>query len=226
MIGGYRGNGQRGFGLWGTSLRLVLSAAVVVVTLGAISSCARRDVTALETRKPALVLEEFFAGDTVAFGIFEDRFGNLRRQFRVALNGVVTGNRLVLNEQFLYEDGEAATRIWTIDNLGPDADGSIRYQGTAADIEGVATGRIAGNGLNWAYDVSLTMGGIATKVHFDDWIYRQSDEIAINRAYVSKFGIDIGSVTIVFLRGKASAAVMPLNLDTWVAAPITSGAVQ
>ena len=70
----YRGNRQHGFGLWGTTLRLVLSAAVVVVTLGAISSCARRDVTALETRQPALVLEEFFAGDTVAFGIFEDRF--------------------------------------------------------------------------------------------------------------------------------------------------------
>ena len=222
----YRGNRQHGFGLWGTTLRLVLSAAVVVVTLGAISSCARRDVTALATRQPALLLEEFFAGDTVAFGIFEDRFGNLRRQFRVALNGAVTGNRLVLNEQFLYEDGEAATRIWTIDKLGPDSDGSIRYQGTAADIEGFATGRIAGNGLNWAYDVSLTMGGTATKVHFDDWIYRQSDEIAINRAYVSKFGMDIGSVTIVFLRGKAAAAVMPLNLDTWVASPIAGGAAQ
>ena len=226
MVGRYRGNRQRGFGLWGTTLRLVLSAAVVVVTLGAISSCARRDVTALATRQPALVLEEFFAGDTVAFGIFEDRFGNLRRQFRVALNGAVTGNRLVLNEQFLYEDGEASTRIWTIDNLGPDADGSIRYQGTAADIEGVAAGRIAGNGLNWTYDVALTMGGTKTEVHFDDWIYRQSDEIAINRAYVSKFGMDIGSVTIVFLRGKAAAAVMPLNLDTWVAPPITSGAAQ
>ena len=226
MAGRYRGNRQQGFGLWGATLRLVLSAVVLVVTLGAISSCARRDVTALATRQPALVLEEFFAGDTVAFGIFEDRFGNLRRQFRVALNGAVTGNRLVLNEQFLYEDGEAATRIWTIDNLGPDADGGIRYQGTAADIEGVATGLIAGNGLNWAYDVSLTVGGTTTEVHFDDWIYRQSDEIAINRAYVSKFGMDIGSVTIVFLRGKAAAAVMPLNLDTWVASPIAGGAAQ
>ena len=215
MAGRYRWNRQQGFGLWGTTLRLVLSAAVVVITLGAISSCAQRDVTALATRKPALVLEEFFAGDTVAFGIFEDRFGNLRRQFRVALNGVVTGNRLVLNEQFLYEDGEAATRIWTIDNLGPDADGSIRYQGTAADIEGVATGRIAGNGLNWAYDVSLTMGGTATKVHFDDWIYRQDEDVAINRAFISKFGIEIGSVTIVFLRGRTAAAVGPLDLENW-----------
>jgi hypothetical protein len=226
MAGRYRGNRRQGFGLWGAAMRLLLSVGVVAVTLGAISSCARRDVTALATRQPALVLEEFFAGDTVAFGIFEDRFGNLRRQFRVALNGAVTGNRLVLNEQFLYEDGEAATRIWTIDNLGPDADGSIRYQGMAADIDGVASGRIAGNGLNWAYDVSLTMGGTATKVHFDDWIYRQSDEIAINRAYVSKFGMEIGSVTIVFLRGKAAAAVMPLNLDKWVAPPIAGSAAQ
>jgi hypothetical protein len=53
-------------------------------------------------------------------------------------------------------------------------------------------------------------------VHFDDWIYRQSEDIAINRAYVSKFGIEIGSVTIVFLRGQAAAAVGPLDAEQWI----------
>jgi hypothetical protein len=52
-------------------------------------------------------------------------------------------------------------------------------------------------------------------VHFDDWIYKQDEEVAINRAYISKYGIEIGSVTIVFLRGKAAAAVGPLDLSQW-----------
>ena len=42
------------------------------------------------------------------------------------------------------------------------------------------------------------------KVHFNDWIYQQDENVAINRAYVSKFGINIGSVTLVFFKRKRS----------------------
>jgi hypothetical protein len=133
----------------------------------------------------------------------------------VNLQGTVTGNQLRLDETFLYEDGEKASRVWVIDNLGRSDDGSFRYQGRADDVEGQAEGRISGNGLNWQYDVTLDMVGSKMNVHFDDWIYRQSEDIAINRAYVSKFGIEIGSVTIVFLRGRAAAAVGPLDVERW-----------
>ena len=203
--------------LGGRFLRLSLIAGLLIAAFGGLSACAKRDVTHLADRQPALALEQFFDGDSVAFGIFEDRFGNLRRQFRVNLRGSVTGNRLVLDETFLYEDGEKAQRIWNIDNLGPGDDGTIRYQGQASDVEGRANGSISGNGLNWSYDVALEIDGRELKVHFDDWLYKQSEDIAINRAYVSKFGVEIGSVTIVFLRGKAAAAVGPLSLDKWVA---------
>ena len=74
---------------------------------------------------------------------------------------------------------------------------------------------VAGNALNWEYDVVLEMSGSEVKVHFDDWIYRQDEDVAINRAFISKFGIEIGSVTIVFLRGRTAAAVGPLDLENW-----------
>ena len=202
--------------LGGGLLRLLLAVGVLVTLFSGLSACAKRDITHLAERRPTLALEKFFEGQSVAYGIFEDRFGNLRRQFRVNLQGTVSGNRLVLDEQFLYEDGEKAQRIWTIDKLDTGDDGTVRYEGQASDVEGRANGRVSGNGLNWRYDVALTMNGRELEVHFDDWIYRQSQDVAINRAYVSKFGVEIGSVTIVFLRGKAAATIGPLNLDQWV----------
>ena len=202
-------------GLGGGLLRLLLAAGALITLVSGLSACAKRDVTHLAERRPALVLEQFFEGKSVAYGIFEDRFGNLRRQFRVNLQGTVIDNRLVLDEQFLYEDGEKAQRIWTIDKLDSGDDGTLRYQGQASDVEGRANGRVSGNGLNWRYNVALKMDGREIEVYFDDWIYRQSEDIAINRAYVTKFGVEIGSVTIVFLRGKAAAAIGPLNLDRW-----------
>ena len=160
-------------------------------------------------------MSTFFAGQTVALGIFEDRFGNLRRQFRVVLEGMVDGDVLTLDETFLYDDGEQDFRKWVIRRAGKGKDGEVLYEGSAEDITGVASGAISGNALNWEYDVVLSIDGRKVEVHFDDWIYQQHEDVAINRAYVSKFGIEIGSVTIVFLRGDAADAISPLDLKRW-----------
>ena len=180
-----------------------------------LASCAPKPVDHLADRSPALNLEDFFEGETVAYGIFEDRFGNLKRQFRVRIQGTVEGDTLTLDEDFLYDDGEKANRVWTITNQGKTADGLTRYSGQAADINGEASGTVAGNALNWSYDIDLETDDGSFTVRFDDWIYQQDEHIALNRAYVSKFGINVGSVTLVFLRGKAAAAVMPVDLNQW-----------
>ncbi len=203
---------KSGFGFAGHFVAAIL---MVCGALAVLSACARQDVSALADRKPALALEEFFAGPSIAYGIFEDRFGNLRRQFKVNLMGTIEGNRLTLEEAFVYDDGERDARTWVIEKTGHDDDGMMTYTGVAADVTGRAEGRIAGNGLNWQYDVVLEMSGREIEVHFDDWIYRQDEEVAINRAYISKFGLEIGSVTIVFLRGRAADAIGPLNLEQW-----------
>ena len=193
----------------------IVTAALALGLAAGMSACARRDVAVLSDRQPGLDLAEFFAGDSVAYGIFEDRFGNLRRQFRVNMTGTVEGDTLTLVEDFLYDDGERADRTWVIRKTGTDERGITSYEGSAADVSGTASGRVAGNALNWEYDVVLEMSGSEVEVHFDDWIYRQDEDVAINRAFISKFGVEIGSVTIVFLRGRAAEAIGPLDLETW-----------
>ena len=195
--------------------QIVLAMALLSGLSVGISACARNNITTLADRTPKLDLPTFFAGQTVALGIFEDRFGNLRRQFRVVLEGMVDGDVLTLDETFLYDDGEQDFRKWVIRRAGKGKDGEVLYEGSAEDITGVASGAISGNALNWEYDVVLSIDGRKVEVHFDDWIYQQHEDVAINRAYVSKFGIEIGSVTIVFLRGDAADAISPLDLKRW-----------
>ena len=64
--------------------------------------------------KPKFKLEEYFNGKTEAWGMFHDRFGNLKRSFKVDIEGTLESNILTLDEKFLYDDGEKDTRIWTI----------------------------------------------------------------------------------------------------------------
>ena len=179
-----------------------------------IAGCSQTDMKEFQNNTPKLDLFSFFEGDTIAYGIFEDRFGNLKRQFRVNINGKVKNQILTLDEDFLYDDGEQAKRIWKIEKK-IDNSQNITYEGQAEDVEGKAFGSISGNTLNWSYDIYLNIKGSNIKVHFNDWIYKQSEDLAINRAYVSKFGINIGSVTLVFLRGDTSDQIGPLNLKKW-----------
>ena len=192
------------------NLRILLISLIIFLLYG----CSSTNMKDFENKTPKLDLFEFFKGETVAYGIFEDRFGKLRRQFRVKINGIVDKNILTLDEKFIYDDGEKATRVWKIEKIN-DNENIVKYQGSAEDVEGLATGSSVGNALNWTYDIYLNMKGSNLKVKFDDWIYKQDNNVAINRAYVSKFGIDIGSVTLVFLRGKTAKTVSPLNINSW-----------
>ena len=191
-----------------------LSSYLTLFIIILFTGCSQTDMKEFQNNTPKLDLFEFFAGETIAYGIFEDRFGNLKRQFRVNINGKIDNQILTLDEDFLYDDGEQAKRIWKIEKK-IDNNQKIIYEGQADDVEGKASGSISGNALNWSYDIYLNIKGSDIKVHFNDWIYKQSEDLAINRAYVSKFGINIGSVTLVFLRGNTAKNIGPLNLQKW-----------
>ena len=191
-----------------------LSSYLTLFIILLFTGCSQTDMKEFQNNTPKLDLFEFFAGETIAYGIFEDRFGNLKRQFRVNINGKIDNQILTLDEDFLYDDGEQAKRIWKIEKK-IDNNQKIIYEGQADDVEGKASGSISGNALNWSYDIYLNIKGSDIKVHFNDWIYKQSEDLAINRAYVSKFGINIGSVTLVFLRGNPAKNIGPLNLQKW-----------
>ena len=191
-----------------------LSSYLTLFIILLFTGCSQTDMKEFQNNTPKLDLFEFFAGETIAYGIFEDRFGNLKRQFRVNINGKIDNQILTLDEDFLYDDGEQAKRIWKIEKK-IDNNQKIIYEGQADDVEGKASGSISGNALNWSYDIYLNIKGSDIKVHFNDWIYKQSEDLAINRAYVSKFGINIGSVTLVFLRGNTAKNIGSLNLEKW-----------
>lgn len=151
--------------------------------------------------EPKFVLEKYFAGKTRAWGIFEDRFGNVRRQFTVNITGIAAGDTLTLDEQFKYADGEQDRRVWKITKLSPNS-----YEGRADDIVGVAMGETRGNALNWRYTMDLKIGESTLRVQFDDWMFLQPDGVLINRARVSKLGFEIGQVTLTFQKPVHKAA--------------------
>lgn len=150
---------------------------------------------------PEFVPEEYFLGHTKAWGFFQDRFGTVRREFVVDIEGTMDGDVLVLDEDFVYADGEIDNRVWRIRHLG---DG--RYEGEADDIIGTATGERRGKAMRWGYDFDLAVGDRTWRVTFDDWMFLQQDPtVMINRTTVSKWGFTLGEVYIFFQKQPAEA---------------------
>ena len=142
------------------------------------------------------VLEDYFAGKTRAWGLYEDRFGTVKRQFTVDIEGIWDGTQLTLDEDFTFSDGEKSTRQWRIRKL-PDG----RYEGRADDVIGVAIGKVGGNALNWRYVLDLKISEKSTlAVSFDDWMFLQPGGVLMNRARMRKFGIELGQLTISFMK--------------------------
>lgn len=163
------------------------------------ASCSSVERT-FQQAEPRLVLEDFFTGNTKAWGLFEDRFGNLRRQFSVDIQGHVDGDTLILDEAFQFNDGEQSRRVWHITRV---AEG--RYEGRADDVIGTATGVVEGNMLRWQYQLDLKVGDGSWRVTFDDQMWQQDGRVMLNRATVTRWGFRIGTLTLFFLREDSDA---------------------
>ena len=144
-----------------------------------------------------LKLEEFFDGPLIAWGQFQDRFGKLRRQFEVRIAGRWDGEVLTLVEDFTYEDGSTEERVWALRKTG-----ETTWEGTAPGVIGKAEGEVRGDRFNWRYTIDLPIpeagGTRRMRVSFDDWIWLTAENRAFNRAYMSKWGVILGDVSIAF----------------------------
>ena len=143
--------------------------------------------------EPEFTLEEYFQGRTMAWGIFEDRFGKVQRQFVVTIDGTWDGTTLELNEDFIYNDGETENRFWTVTKTG---DGT--YEGKTENVIGEAAGTSAGNAFNWTYQFNLKVGESYWKVRFDDRMFLQPDGVLLNKAVVTRWGFKLGTVFLSF----------------------------
>ena len=143
--------------------------------------------------EPAMQIEKFFDGKVKAWGILQDRKGTVTRQFKANMFGKFENNILTLDEEFFWNDGEKQKRIWKIKKIDEH-----NYIGTAPDVVGEAKGFSYGSAFKFEYNLLIPIKGKNIKISFDDWIFKQDEEVAINRATLTKFGFKVGELTVVF----------------------------
>lgn len=171
-----------------------MKTMLAILTLG-LAGCATTGVEQYRAEQPALDLKTYLNGTLDAWGMFQGRSGEVKKRFHVVIDAKWNGDTGVLDENFKWSDGTASRRVWT---LKKQPDGSFR--GTADDVVGEAVGEVAGNALRWRYVLELPVDGKTYHVNFDDWMFLMDDKVMMNRSYMTKWGINLGEVTLTFVK--------------------------
>ena len=169
-----------------------------IILFGLIVGCSNNQSMKPEDfkgKEPRLIIEEYMSGSVKAWGILQNRSGKVTRQFSAVLNGKWDGKELILDEKFNWDDGEIQTRQWRINKIDEN-----NYEGTAGDVVGTAKGYSYGPVFKFEYVLLVPVKGKEIKITFDDWIFMQDERVAINRAKMTKFGIKVAELTVVFVK--------------------------
>ena len=171
---------------------------LLIISLILITSCSKKSSMKpidFENKEPRLIIEEYLSGNVKTWGVLQNRSGKVTRQFSADLDGSWDGRQLILKEKFNWDDGEIQDREWTITKIDEH-----NYEGTAGDVVGKAKGYSYGPAFKFEYVLLVPVKGRELKITFDDWIFKQDDRVAINRATMTKFGFKVAELTVVFVK--------------------------
>ena len=174
----------------------ILRLTTLIIALLFTASCINNNSmkpTDFKNTEPNMTIEKYFNGPVKAWGLLQDRSGKVTRQFKADMTGSFEGDILTLKEDFYWTDGEKQNRIWQIKKIDQNY-----YEGSAPDVVGVAKGFQYGSAFKFEYNLMVPFKGKNIKVKFDDWIFKQDEEVAINRATLTKFGFKVGELTVFF----------------------------
>lgn len=160
-----------------------------------LSSCTGKSMDYYAGTTPQMDIKDYFNGPIKAWGVIQDWRGRVVTKFDVSMVGQWDGDTGVLTEHFEYYDGKKQDRIWTITKLSEG-----KYQGTAPDIIGTASGETRGNAARWGYVMDVPVDDTTYRIRFDDWMWAMNDGVLINRSYMKKFGFTVAELTIFMQR--------------------------
>jgi hypothetical protein len=170
-----------------------LAAAAALAALALVAGCSSVTPAKYVQQDPKFSFRDYFDGTVDAWGMFQSRDGEVIKRFKVTIKGAWEGDNGTLDEHFVYADGTTENRLWKIRQTGPD-----QYAATAGDIVGEASGEEAGPAIRFNYTMAIPVSGTTYHFQFDDWMYQIDEDVVLNRATMSKFGVKVGEVTLSF----------------------------
>ncbi len=169
--------------------------ASILIGSFSLTGCSSTAVEEYSDYQPRMVPEEFFSGKLTAHGIVKDWSGKVIRYFNADINAFWKNGVGILEENFLFNDGEEQKRVWTLSPAG-----SSQYTATAGDVIGTGQARTAGNSMFLNYVLRIPYKDSTMDLTVDDRMYLVNKTTLINESKLKKFGITVGQIQLVITK--------------------------
>lgn len=140
---------------------------------------------------PAFDPVRFFTGHVTSWGVMENPFGAPTHIVTTDCAGQAEGSDGLRMTQTLHIGTDPAqTRTWHMRRTSPG-----RFEATANDMVGTATGEASGRAFHWRWTLALQPGNALKNVTMEQWWYLQDDGSMLNRTIITKAGVVAAEVS-------------------------------
>lgn len=179
--------------------------AILILASFSIASCSNSTLKQYANQNPKIDIKTYFNGDIESWGFVEDEDGKVTRRFTAKINGKWSGSKGVIQEEFIFNNGEKDGRTWMV-----TVDDGNNFTAIAHDIIGSAKGSGYGNTIAINYVLTVLEGKNKSNVSTKDMVYLIDDRSAISVARMSRFGFKKGKIVTSYRKispGKYSTEV-------------------
>lgn len=163
---------------------------VLALAAGLIGCSEPLPVEAFRGMPPTFDPVRFFTGQVRSWGVLEDRGGQPTQIVTTECMGTVEGDTLRMTQRLTIGQDAPVTRTWQMRRTGPG-----RYEATANDMVGTATGEAAGRAFHWTWTLATSPGNDLKNVAMDQWWYLLDDGTMLNRTTIRKVGVILAEVS-------------------------------
>jgi hypothetical protein len=175
-------------------MKLTIFSLITIVLV--FTGCSKMQIEDFTNNKPEFIPQEYFNGSLRAYGMVKDRSGKIIKTFKGVLVGSWDENGVgTLHEEFIYNNGEKQTRIWT---LTPTRNKT--FIGTAGDIVGEAQMIANGNTVVIDYTMTVPYNDSTIDINVKDWLHLHEDGVILNHSKMKKFGFTVGELVITIIK--------------------------
>jgi len=158
--------------------------AVLLMAIGLLGCGKTMPVGGFRATAPTIDPIRFFTGHVVSWGVLENRSGQPTDVVTTDCIGESDGDTLRMTQRLTIGQDAPVTRTWQMRRAGPG-----RYEATANDMVGTATGEASGRAFHWSWTLATSPGNSLKNVEMDQWWYLLDDGSMLNRTTVRKLGV-------------------------------------
>ena len=142
-----------------------------------------------EDENPTFDMRAHLNGPILCEGVIYGPLGRVSSRFVADFDASWEGNKGIMKERFVYDDGTVQNREWHL-TLGNDG----RIKAEAPDVVGQGEGRQSGSSVLLRYNIRLPESSGGHVLNTVDWMYLTPNGTIMNRSQFRKFGIKVAEL--------------------------------